>query len=348
MKFKRFTALLAAGAFAAMTLLSGCTQATDNGMESGSEQKAEEKSDDKSAETTDGKVYKIGLCQLVQHEALDAATLGFEDKLKELLGKDNVEFDLQNAAGDSPTCATIANQFVSDGDDLIFANATPALQAAAAATSDIPIVGTSITDYATALDIDNWDGTTGRNITGTCDLAPLDKQAEMFKELLPDAKNIGLVYCSSEANSKYQIDNISAELAKLGFNTTEYSFADSNDIAAVVTTACEESDALYIPTDNTAASNAELIANIAMPAKTPIIAGEEGICNGCGIATLSISYYSIGEEAAQMAYEILKNGEKPENMKVRYSEVPVKKYIKSRVEELGIKVPDDYEETDVM
>lgn len=292
----------------------------------------------------ENKVYKIGLCQLVQHDALDTATQGFQDKLTELLGEGNVEFDLQNAAGDSATCSTIVNQFVSAGDDLIFANATASLQAAASATADIPIVGTSITDYATALDITEWTGTTGRNITGTSDLAPLAEQAAMFKELLPDAKKIGLIYCSSEPNSKYQVDIVAEELASLGYETEMYPFADSNDVAAVVTTACDGCDALYIPTDNTAAANTEIIANVANPANVPIIAGEEGICGGCGIATLSISYYSIGEVAAEMAYDILVNGTDPASMEIKYAENLTKKYVADRAQKLGITIPEGYEE----
>ena len=293
---------------------------------------------------TDGKVYKIGICQLIQHKALDAATQGFKDKLTELLGKDSVKFDEQNAAGDSATCSTIVNQFVSSGSDLIFANATAALQAASSATGDIPIVATSITDYATALDIDNWTGKTGINVTGTSDLAPLKEQAEMFKELLPDAKTIGLLYCSSEANSKYQVDIVAKELAALGYSTEMYPFADSNDIAAVVTSAASKCDAMYIPTDNTAAANTELIANIAEPAKLPIIAGEEGICKGCGIATLSISYNDIGQKAAEMAYDILVNGKDPADMEVQFAKDLTKKYSAKRAEEMGITIPSDYEE----
>lgn len=327
MKIKKLSAIVLAGTMTALAL-TGCGGADKTAQNDGA---------------NGDKVYKIGLCQLVQHEALDKATEGFQDALKEKLG-DNVEFDLQNAAGDSATCATIVNQFVSSGDDLIFANATPALQAAAAATSDIPIIGTSITDYATALDIDNWTGTTGRNITGTADLAPLSEQAGMFKELIPDAKKVGLLYCSSEANSKYQVDIVSEELTKLGYECTPYAFADSNDAAAVTTTACDESDALYIPTDNTAAANTEIIANIANPANIPIIVGEEGICRGCGIATLSISYYSIGRIAGEMAYDILVNGADPSTMEIRYADDLTKKYMKDRAATLGITIPEGYEE----
>ena len=223
------------------------------------------------------------------------------------------------------------------------ANATPALQAAASATADIPILATSITEYGVALGIDNFDGKTGINVSGTSDLAPLDKQAAMFKELLPDAKNIGIVYCSNEANSKYQVNVVKAELEKAGLTVTEYSFADSNDIAQVVTKACEEVDALYIPTDNKCADNAELINSISEPAKKPIIAGEEGICKGCGIATLSISYSTIGYNTGLMAYEILVNGKNPAEMAIEYDNAPVYKYVPARCEALGITPPEGYE-----
>ena len=277
--------------------------------------------------------YTVGICQLAQHEALDAATKGFKDALTEKLG-DKVEFKEQNAAGESSTCTTIVNQFVSSKVDLIFANAT----------ESIPIVGTSITDYATALEIDlkDWTGKTGINATGTSDLAPLDKQAEMFKELLPNAKKVGILYCSGEANSKYQATEIAKYLKKSGIETKEYTSADSNDIAQVVTTACAEVDALYVPTDNTMASNVQIINNIAEPKKIPIIAGEKGICNGCGIATLSIDYYSIGKKAGEMAYDILVNGKDPADMDIAFDSAPVKKYIKDRCDKLGITVPSDY------
>ncbi len=327
MKNTKTLALVVSGIMAA-AMLTGCS--ADQAVQNNKGQSADS-----------DKVYNVGICQLVQHEALDAATDGFMDALSAKLG-DNVKFDEQNASNDAATCSTIVNQFVASDADLIFANATPALQAAASATMDIPIVGTSITDYATALDIADWTGKTGMNITGTSDLAPLAEQAAMFKELLPDAKNIGLLYCSGEANSKYQVDIVTEELEKLGYVCTPYAFSDSNDVAAVVTTACSESDALYIPTDNTAAANTEIINNIAAPANVPIIAGEEGICKGCGIATLSIDYYSIGEVAGAMAYEILVDGSDPADMDIRFAEGLTKKYYAERVESLGITVPDDY------
>lgn len=293
----------------------------------------------------DGETYSIGICQLVQHDALDAATQGFKDALTEKLG-DKVTFDEQNASGDSANCATIVNQFVSADVDLILANATASLQAAAAATSDIPILGTSITDYATALEIEDWTGTTGKNISGTSDLAPLEEQAKMLNEMFPDAKNVGLLYCSAEANSAYQIGVIKEELEGMGYTCTEYSFADSNDIASVATTAASESDVIYIPTDNTAASNTEVVNNVCVPAGVPVIAGEEGICKGCGVATLSISYYDIGYKAGEMAYDILVNGEDITTMPVEFAPQVTKKYVASRCEELNVTVPDGYEAID--
>ncbi len=290
------------------------------------------------------KKYKIGICQLVQHDALDAATKGFKEALIEKLGEENVEFEEQNAGGDSATCSTITNGFVSEGVDLIFANATPALQAAMQSTTTIPIVGTSITDYATALDIDqsSWTGKTGINVTGSSDLAPLADQAAMFKELCPDAKTIGILYCSAEANSKYQSDVVSEELTKLGYTVKVYTVADTNEITSVTTTACSEVDALYIPTDNTIASATAAVNEIAEPAGIPIIAGEEGICKGCGVATLSISYENLGQIAGEMAADILQNGTDPANMEIKTATNLTKKYSAERAQKLGITVPSDY------
>lgn len=287
--------------------------------------------------------YEVGISQFVQHPALDAATEGFKTALTDKLG-DRVSFDEQNASGDSATCSTIANTFVTNGVDLILANATPALQAAVSATGDIPILGTSVSVYSVALGVpdDQWTGTTGMNVSGTSDLAPLDEQAAMFAEILPDVKKVGLVYCSAEPNSVYQCDTVKAALEEAGVECTVYTFADSNDIASVVTKASEECEALYIPTDNTAASNTEVINNICEPAGIPVIAGEEGICEGCGIVTLSIDYYDLGYKTGEMAAEILENGADPAEMEIEFAPQFVKKYDAERCEALGITVPDDY------
>ena len=289
------------------------------------------------------KKISIGVCQLVQHDALDAATNGFIDAVKEKLGEDKVDIDIQNAQGDSPTCAPITNQFVANGVDLIFANATPALESAIASTGTIPIVATSITDYATALHISDWSGKTGMNVTGTADLAPLDKQAEIVKELVPSAKTVGILYCSAEANSKFQADKITEYFKEMNLEVKEYTAADSNDIASVTTSACSEVDVLYIPTDNTMASNSEVINNIAEPAGVPVITGEENMCKGCGIATLSIDYYSIGYQAGEMAVQILTENTDPAEMEIKYATDLKKKYVADRCEQLGIVVPEGYE-----
>ena len=289
----------------------------------------------------EGEVYTVGICQLVQHVALDAATQGFKDALTEALG-DKVQFVEQNAAGDIPTCSTIVNGFVSDGVDLILANATPALQAAVAATDSIPILGTSVTEYGVALDIKDFNGTVGGNVSGTSDLAPLDQQAAMILELFPDAKKVGILYCSAEPNSVYQADVVKAELEKSGVTVSVYTFADSNDVAAVTATACDENDVLYIPTDNTAASCTEAINNVAEPAGVPIIAGEEGICAGCGVATLSINYYDLGVTTGKMAAKILTGESNISEMPIEYFPDPVKKYNPAICEALGITVPEDY------
>ncbi|MDY3282081.1 ABC transporter substrate-binding protein [Dysosmobacter sp.] len=286
--------------------------------------------------------YTVGICQLVQHDALDAATQGFMDAINEAL-PGQVEFDEQNASGDIPTCATICNGFAASNVDLIMANATPALQAAVSATENIPILGTSVTEYGVALDIDNFNGTVGGNVSGTSDLAPLDQQADMLMELLPDAQTIGILYCSAEANSVYQANVVEECLTAAGKTVNVYTFADSNDVSSVTATACAENDALYIPTDNTAASCTEAINNVAEPAGVPIITGEEGICKGCGIATLSISYYELGRTTGEMAVKILTGESNISEMPIEYYPNPVKKYNADLADALGVTIPAGYE-----
>lgn len=291
--------------------------------------------------------YKVGVCQLVTHDALDAATQGFIDALNAEMGEGVVEFDVQNAAGDSNTCSTIVNAFVADEVDLILANATPALQAATASTADIPILGTSVTEYGVALGIDGFNGTVGGNVSGTSDLAPLDKQADILVELFPEAQKVGLIYCSAEANSQYQVDTVKAALEAKGLTATLYPFADSNDAAAVVQNACDNSDVLYVPTDNTAASNTGIINNICQPAGMGIVAGEEGICAGCGVATLSISYYDLGVTTGKMAAQILKGEADISTMPIAYADNFTPKYNPVLCEALNLTVPDTYIPMDV-
>lgn len=286
--------------------------------------------------------YTVGILQFVQHEALDAATQGFQDALKEHLG-DRVTFDLQNAQGDSNTCATIANGFASSNVDLILANATTALQAASSATATIPVLGTSITEYGVALELKDFNGTVGGNVSGTSDLAPLDQQAAMLQELFPEAKTVGLLYCSAEPNSQYQVDTVKAALETMGYTCTLYPFSDSNDLAAITTTAAGSNDVLYVPTDNTAASNTGIIDNICQPAGIPVITGEKGICAGCGVATLSIDYYDLGYKTGEMAYEILSGQSDVSTMPIAYAPNFVKVYNPTICEALGITVPEGYQ-----
>ena len=331
MKLKKITAAIAAAA-----LMLSATACSNSGAASDTAPAADDSA------SADGKVYNIGIVQLVQHEALDAATQGFMDTLTEKLA-DNVKFDLQNANGESTNCSTIATGFVASNVDLIMANATAALQASAAATSTIPILGTSVTDYATALEIDDWTGVTGRNISGTSDLAPIDEQEKMLVEMFPEVKQVGIIYCSAEANSKYQATLFGEALSADGIAYKEYSAADTNEISTVVTTAISECDVLYIPTDNTMASSTETIKNIVVPAGIPVIAGEEGICSGCGVATLSISYYDLGCKTGEMAYDILVNGADVSAMDIAFAPNVTKKYTAEICEQLGITPPEGYE-----
>lgn len=290
------------------------------------------------------KTYTVGICQLVQHAALDAATEGFMDALTEKLG-DNVKFDLQNAQGESTTCSTIVTGFVANEYDLIMANATPALLAAVSATDTIPILGTSVTDYATALAIDDMDASvgTGINVSGTSDGVPAQMYADTVMELVPEAKSVSVLYCSAEPNSVLQADQFIACMDELGVDTTVYTFTDSNDIQAVVTSAVEGADAMYIPTDNTAASNMTIINNVCTAAGLPVICGEEGMCGAGGLATVSISYYDIGHVCGEMAYDILVNGADVSAMPIGYAASPAKKYNPDFADAIGFEMPEGYE-----
>lgn len=286
--------------------------------------------------------FVVGVCQLVQHEALDAATQGFVDTLKAEFG-DNVEVLVENASGDPANCTTIVNDFVSKNVDLIMANATPALQAAVAATGDIPILGTSVTEYGTALGIDDFSGVVGGNISGTSDLASLAEQAKMITDWAPDAKSVGILFCSAEANSAYQVKVVKEELEKMGIEVEEFAFTDSNDVASVTQKAVDSCDALFIPTDNTAASNIEAIGNIVLEAKIPVITGEKGTAAVCGVATLSIDYYNLGVTTANMAIKILKGEADIATMAIENDPNPVKMFNADVCEQLGITPLEGFE-----
>ena len=330
------TAAAACGAAAALSACGGSSSASSSAAASSTVASA------LVAAASNGEKFTVGICQLVQHAALDAATQGFEDALTASFGE-NVTFDFQNAQGDSATCATIANGFVSSGVALIMANATPALQAAQAATNTIPILGTSVTEYGVALGLDNFSGTVGGNVSGTSDLAPLDQQADMIVEWMPEVKKVGLLYCSAEANSQYQVDEVQKYLEAKGVTATQYAFSDSNDLSSVCQKAADENDALYVPTDNTVAANTGIVDGVCRPAKKPVFAGEEGICSGCGVATLSISYYDLGYTTGEMAVKILNGESDISTMPIEYTDV-TKKYNKAICDDLGLTVPEGYEE----
>ena len=296
--------------------------------------------DNQGEPAADSAKYTVGVCQLVQHDALDAATQGFIDALNEAL-PGQVEIVTKNASGDSANCSTIVNGFVSDNVDLIMANATPALTAAAAATKDIPILGTSITAYGVALDIDDFNGTVGGNISGTSDLADLEAQADMITEWFPEAKKVGLLFCSAEPNSLYQVEEVAKYLSAKGIESQQFAFTDTNDVASVTQSAADYADVIYAPTDNTAASNTEAIANVLVPAGVPVIAGEEGICKGCGVATLSISYYDLGVTTGKMAAKILTGEADISEMPIEFTDA-TPKYNASMCETLGITPLDGY------
>ena len=334
---------------ACMALSFAACTGSDSGSSSDSTASTSGSTSDTTATTeesgaADDTVYTVGICQQMPHEALDSATQGFKDALVEKFGEDGIVFDEQNAQGDSNTCSTIVNGFVSSGYDLIMANGTSALQAAAAGTADIPILGTSVTEYGVALGIDGFTGTVGGNISGTSDLAPLDEQANMLADLCPvdQYPNVGMLYCSAEPNSEYQVEQVTNYLTEMGYTVEDYSFSDSNDLATIATNAASNCDVIYVPTDNTAAANTEIINNICLPAGVPIIAGEQGICSGCGIATLSISYYDLGYATGEMAAKILTGEADISTMPIEYAPEFTKMYNPTNCEELGITVPDDY------
>lgn len=337
---KKLMAMLLVGVLSA-SLLTGCGSApADETTAPAAEESSNAEGTDAEGADAAGETYNIGIIQLVEHPALDAATEGFEAALKDKLG-DNVTFDYQNAQGESTNCATISTKFVNDNVDLIMANATPALQSAAAATNDIPIIGTSVTDFITA-EVVNSNEEPGTNVTGVSDLAPVDEQIALLQRVCPNITKVAVVYCSSEANSVFQADLAAQYLGDAGIEYEVYTAADSNEVQAVITAAIAECDCVYIPTDNTFADNMEIVKNVTVPAGIPVICGEENMCGGGGLATLSISYYDLGYKAGEMAYEILVNGADPATTPIGFvSDGIVAKYNPEVAEAIGWTIPDD-------
>ena len=289
------------------------------------------------------KKFTIGICQFMPHPALDQATKGFKDAVVNELGEANVTFNEQNAAGEASNCSTIVNGLVSSKVDLIMANATPAVAAAYNATETIPILGTSVTEYGVALGIKDFSGTVGANVSGTSDLANLDKQAQMILDWFPETKKVALLYCSGEANSKYQVDKVAEYLQGKNIETKMFAFADSSDMMAVTTSACDYADVIYVPTDNAVANNATAIDSIARAAKKPIIAGEADTCKGCGVATLSIDYYDLGYTTGMMAVKILRDGADITKMPIEYAPKETPLYNEEICKALNITPLEGYE-----
>lgn len=292
-------------------------------------------SNSSSSDDSGEKTYKVGVLQLTQHAALDVANEGFVEALDESGIKYTI--DQQNANNDQSACATIASKLVGDGDDLIYVIATPAAQAVAAATSDIPIVGSAITDYAASgLVADN--DKPGGNLTGTSDMNPVDDQIAMLQKVLPNAKHVGMLYCTAESNSQLQVEMAEAACDKAGLTHDRYTVSSSNEVQSVVESMVGKVDAGYTPTDNTIAAAAAQVGQIAKEGKLPFITGEENMCMGMGICTLSIDYKELGKMAGQMAVKILKGEDTPANMAIETETGDQLKVVKNEemAEALGI------------
>lgn len=264
--------------------------------------------------------FKVGVIQLVEHAALDAAYEGFKEGLKEAGYEDgkNITIDYQNAQGDQSNCQTIATKLVNDQSDLILAIATPAAQAVANTTKDIPILVTAVTDPADAKLVASNDAP-GGNVTGTSDLTPVKEQIGLIQKIVPEAKTIGMMYCSSEANSKFQIEMAQEEADKLGLKTVEATVSNSNEIQQVAQSLVGKVDAIYIPTDNMLAAGMATVTQVTTAAGIPVIVGEEGMVQNGGTATYGINYFNLGKLTATQAVAILAEGKNPAEMPIEYS-----------------------------
>lgn len=289
----------------------------------------------------DEKVFQIGIVQLAEHPALDEATRGFKEFLTEKLG-DKVQFNVQNAQGEQTNCTTIVNQFVSSKVDLIMANATNAVKAAREATSDIPVVGTSVTDYVFSGLVASNEAP-GANVTGASDMNPVNVQVQLMKTLCPEVKTVGIVINSGEENSAIQAEEAKTAFEAEGFTVKIYSVADTNEIQTVVTAACNEVDAFYEPTDNLIAANVPTMSNITTAAGKPVICGEGGMCDSGFLATYAISYYELGRAAGEQAYNILVNGADPATTPIFFFDVSNLSLVinEENAAELGITIPEE-------
>lgn len=274
-----------------------------------------------SKKSSENKVIKIGIIQLVEHPALDKNREGFIDGLKDAgyIDGQNISLDIHNAQGDQGNCVTIANKLVNDKDDLIFAIATPAAQAVANLTKDIPILVSSVTDPESAKLVES-NSRPGTNVSGTSDLTPVAQQIKLLKSAFPNAKTVGLMFCSSEQNSLFQIDLAKKACEAEGLAYIEGSVSNSNEIQQVTQSLVGKVDAIYIPTDNMLAAGMATVAMVANQNKIPTIVGEDGMVQSGGLCTYGVNYYELGKQTAAMAVEILKNGANPADMPIQYLE----------------------------
>lgn len=280
----------------------------------------------------------IGLVQLVEHPALDEANRGIVDAVKERGLK--VEFDQQNAQADQSNLGNIAQRFVSQKYPLIFAIATPAAQTMANATDSTPIVATAVTDFEVAKLVKSSQKP-GTNVTGSSDLNPVAEQVRLMLKLVPDAKTIGTIYNSSEINSQFQVKILKEELQKQNLNLIELTVSSVNDVQQTAQSMIGKVDAIYVPTDNIIASSMPVLTKITMPAKIPVITGEEGGLQGGGLATIGVDYYNLGRIAGEMGADILEGKSKPQDMPIRYQTEFKVKINQAVAETLGITVPED-------
>lgn len=273
---------------------------------------------DKKADAPKAAKANVGIVQLVEHPALDAANKGFVDGLASKGYKEgqNVAFDRQNAQADQSNLKNIANRFVNNKVNLICAIATPAAQTVATATKDIPIVGTAITDYKSAKLVKD-NAKPGTNVTGTTDMNPIAEQMDLLVKLVPNAKTVGTIYCSSEVNSQIQVDILKAAAAKKNIKVLEATVSTVNDIQQAARSLVGKVDAMYVPTDNILASAMPTLAKVTDEAKLPVICGEGGMVKGGGTATLGIDYYKLGVQTGVMAADILAGKAKPQEMAIQ-------------------------------
>lgn len=296
---------------------------------------------EEAAPADDNGAYTVGIVQLMEHVALDQATQGFQDALTEKLG-DSVSFDVQLAGGEATNCTPIVTKFINEGVDLIMANATPAVIAAKEATSTVPIIGTSVTDYVGA-DIVASNEAPGANVTGYSDMSDIAAHVELTQKLCPDAATVAIVYCSAEPNSVIQGDQAEVLFGEAGFETVTITASDISTLSSVVTSACEQADVIYVPTDNLFAENMEAVKNIAVPACVPVICGESGMVDNGGTATVSIDYYTLGYRAGEMAYSILAEGADPAATPIGFMTADDMELVinQESADDMGLVIPED-------